>query len=119
MRPSRLPMGSGLYKSPNLSEQDGWKEKKRHINIIAPVVGSILIILLTIVAVLWGFERKRQHELVKITNNFATIIGSGGFGKVYHGTLKDGIQVAVKLLTSSSSGSKEFKMSKTVDESSS
>ena len=59
----------------------------------------------------WSLESEGQHfkysELVKITNNFATIIGSGGFGKVYHGTLKDGIQVAVKLLTSSS-GSKEF-----------
>ncbi|KAK9901973.1 hypothetical protein M0R45_001843 [Rubus argutus] len=59
----------------------------------------------------WSVESEGQHftysELVKITNNFASTIGSGGFGKVYHGTLKDGIQVAVKLLNSSSS-SKEF-----------
>lgn len=45
---------------PDLSEQDDWKKKKRNIN-IAPVVGSIPIILLTVVAVLWGLERKRQH----------------------------------------------------------
>ncbi|KAK9923510.1 hypothetical protein M0R45_031926 [Rubus argutus] len=58
-----------------------------------------------------SMESDGQHftysELVKITNNFSSIIGSGGFGKVYHGTLKDGIQVAVKLLNSSSD-SKEF-----------
>ena len=47
---------------------------------------------------------------MKITNNFASIIGRGGFGRVYHGTLRNELhQVAVKLLTSSSrQGSKEF-----------
>ncbi|KAG6737928.1 hypothetical protein POTOM_059460 [Populus tomentosa] len=48
-------------------------------------------------------------EIVSITNNFQTIIGEGGFGKVYLGNLKDGRQVAVKLLSQSSrQGYKEF-----------
>lgn len=48
-------------------------------------------------------------EIVSITNNFETIIGEGGFGKVYFGTLKDNVQVAVKLLSQNSrQGYKEF-----------
>jgi serine/threonine protein kinase len=48
-------------------------------------------------------------ELVNITDNFKTIIGEGGFGKVYLGTLQDQTQVAVKMLSPSSvQGYKEF-----------
>jgi serine/threonine protein kinase len=48
-------------------------------------------------------------ELVNITDNFKTIIGEGGFGKVYLGTLEDHTQVAVKRLSPSSvQGYKEF-----------
>ncbi|KAJ0799724.1 putative transferase, protein kinase RLK-Pelle-LRR-I-1 family [Helianthus annuus] len=44
-----------------------------------------------------------------MTNNFQTAIGKGGFGTVYLGTLKNGKQVAVKLLSESSSqGYNEF-----------
>ena len=49
-------------------------------------------------------------EVVAITNNFKTIIGEGGFGKVYLGILTDETQVAVKLHSSSSKqGNKEFR----------
>ena len=49
-------------------------------------------------------------EVVAITNNFNTIIGEGGFGKVYLGILNDETQVAVKLLSpSSKQGYKEFR----------
>jgi serine/threonine protein kinase len=48
-------------------------------------------------------------ELVNITDNFKTIIGEGGFGKVYLGTLEDQNRVAVKRLSPSSvQGYKEF-----------
>ena len=48
-------------------------------------------------------------EVVRITDNFNTIIGGGGFGKVYLGTLEE-TQVAVKLLSpSSNQGYKEFR----------
>jgi len=45
-----------------------------------------------------------------MTNNFERVIGEGGFGVVYHGYLNDSEQVAVKVLSpSSSQGYKEFK----------
>ncbi|KAL4625948.1 hypothetical protein ACB092_05G060600 [Castanea dentata] len=61
-----------------------------------------------------NIKSKNQHysysEVVSITNNFKTIIGEGGFGKVYLGKLRDETQVAVKLLsTSSNQGYKEFR----------
>ncbi|URD74054.1 receptor-like protein kinase [Musa troglodytarum] len=48
-------------------------------------------------------------QLVKVTNNFITVIGKGGFGNVYHGCLENGIQVAVKLRSQlSPQGVREF-----------
>ncbi|KAG6526608.1 hypothetical protein ZIOFF_016600 [Zingiber officinale] len=48
-------------------------------------------------------------ELENITNNFQKILGEGGFGSVFYGRLEDGTQVAVKMLSQSSSqGTKEF-----------
>lgn len=57
-------------------------------------------------------ESKKQKftysEVLSITNNFASVIGKGGFGTVYHGYL-DGFQIAVKMLSPSSfQGYKEF-----------
>lgn len=39
-------------------------------------------------------------ELASATNNFsdASVIGEGGFGRVYRGTLPGGLPIAVKLL---------------------
>ncbi|XP_056176537.1 probable LRR receptor-like serine/threonine-protein kinase At1g05700 [Syzygium oleosum] len=56
---------------------------------------------------------KNRHftftEVTKITDNFTTVIGEGGFGKVYFGKLDDGTEVAVKMLSQSSKqGYKEF-----------
>ncbi|XP_078436791.1 putative LRR receptor-like serine/threonine-protein kinase At1g05700 [Wolffia australiana] len=49
-------------------------------------------------------------DLINITNNFQREIGKGGFGTVYHGELEGGIQVAVKVLSKSSTqGEKQFK----------
>jgi len=48
-------------------------------------------------------------EILNITDNFKTVIGEGGFGKVYIGILHDHTQVAVKMLSKSSKqGYKEF-----------
>ena len=44
-------------------------------------------------------QQYSYSEVVSITNNFKTIIGEGGFGKVYLGKLKDETKVAVKLLS--------------------
>ena len=50
-----------------------------------------------------------SSDIANITDNFKRRIGRGGFGVVYHGTLKDGVEVAVKVLTvSSAQGEKQF-----------
>ena len=55
-------------------------------------------------------QRFTYAEIIAITNNFETVIGKGGFGVVYHGYVKGAIQVAVKMLSKSSSkGSREFR----------
>ncbi|KAG6530390.1 probable LRR receptor-like serine/threonine-protein kinase At1g05700 [Zingiber officinale] len=57
------------------------------------------------------FENRQftYTELQNITHNFQKILGKGGFGSVFHGHLEDGTQVAVKMLShSSSQGTKEF-----------
>ncbi|CAA0836469.1 Leucine-rich repeat protein kinase family protein [Striga hermonthica] len=48
-------------------------------------------------------------EIEAATNNFERKIGSGGFGVVYYGRLKDGKEIAVKILTNDSfQGKREF-----------
>ncbi|XP_052168679.1 senescence-induced receptor-like serine/threonine-protein kinase [Oryza glaberrima] len=50
-------------------------------------------------------------ELMEITNNFSVCIGEGGFGPVFHGRLKEGTQVAVKMQSPTSTigkGTTEF-----------
>ncbi|KAK4834443.1 hypothetical protein QYF36_022777 [Acer negundo] len=48
-------------------------------------------------------------DIEEATNSFEKKIGSGGFGVVYYGKLKDGKEIAVKVLTSNSyQGKREF-----------
>lgn len=48
-------------------------------------------------------------EIEDATREFEKKIGSGGFGVVYYGKLKDGKEIAVKVLTSNSyQGKREF-----------
>ncbi|XP_028763315.1 probable LRR receptor-like serine/threonine-protein kinase At4g29180 [Neltuma alba] len=101
-------------------------------NFVIPLIASVaaLVILIVIVAlVIWRLRHKRvilresqkreavKHknqsfsysEVLRITNNFETAIGEGGFGKVYLGTLEDDTKVSVKLLSPySRQGFKEF-----------
>lgn len=49
-------------------------------------------------------------EVVEMTKSFQRALGEGGFGVVYHGYLNDSDQLAVKVLSQSSSqGYKHFK----------
>jgi serine/threonine protein kinase len=50
-------------------------------------------------------------QLQKATDGFDSkrVLGQGGFGRVYHGTMEDGNEIAVKLLTREDrSGDREF-----------
>ncbi|KAF7846880.1 hypothetical protein BT93_L3629, partial [Corymbia citriodora subsp. variegata] len=120
--------------NPNLCRSDNCstsnvQPKKKGIPIapiIASVAAALVLILLGALAVLWIIRRrliqrpigtsrlsKDRHftstEVTRITDNFRTVIGEGGFGKVYLGRLGDGTQVAVKMLSrSSKQGYKEF-----------
>ncbi|KAM1668346.1 hypothetical protein FF1_047205 [Malus domestica] len=49
------------------------------------------------------------EELKQATNNFESILGEGGFGRVFKGVLSDGTAVAIKRLTNGGQqGDKEF-----------
>ncbi|KAG7606673.1 Protein kinase domain [Arabidopsis thaliana x Arabidopsis arenosa] len=55
-------------------------------------------------------RRFTYSEVLQMTNNLQRELGKGGFGKVYHGTVNGSEQVAVKVLSQSSTqGDKEFK----------
>ncbi|XP_055961739.1 putative leucine-rich repeat receptor-like serine/threonine-protein kinase At2g19230 isoform X2 [Mercurialis annua] len=109
--------------------------QKRKQNFLLPVIVSVTGILVLLVfgsmaifcRMKWPFARPHStnnegssvisrnrcfsySDIVSITDNFRTMIGEGGFGKVYFGTLKDSTtQVAVKLLSQNSrQGHKEF-----------
>ncbi|KAK7828301.1 putative leucine-rich repeat receptor-like serine/threonine-protein kinase, partial [Quercus suber] len=106
-------------------------KRKKKKEFVVPIVASsvaVVMVLLFIFSALVIYKRKRKgdmvtksnfksknqqysySEVVSITSNFRTIIGGGGFGKVYLGKLKDETQVAVKLLSASSNqGHKEFR----------
>ncbi|CAB4296957.1 unnamed protein product [Prunus armeniaca] len=99
------------------------KSRKKHNVVIPVVVSSVgtIILLLTVAAIWWRCKSEEidepieprgrkftKSEIDKITRN-STLIGRGGFGEVYHGTLENDTQVAVKILDlSSSQGSEEF-----------
>ncbi|MQL92277.1 hypothetical protein Taro_024899 [Colocasia esculenta] len=47
-------------------------------------------------------------NLLRATNNFSEILGQGGFGSVFRGTLPDSTAVAVKRLQGAAQGEKQF-----------
>ncbi|VAH65174.1 probable LRR receptor-like serine/threonine-protein kinase At1g51810 [Triticum dicoccoides] len=103
------------------------KKKTTSTVLIAVIVPVVLVSLLVVMGILWKFYWKGKSgddedyamyeeetplhidirrftyaELKVITNNFQSIIGKGGFGMVYHGTLENGDEVAVKVLMETS-----------------
>ncbi|CAN6564487.1 unnamed protein product [Malus baccata var. baccata] len=114
----------------NLCGSGSCKKKKK---IVAPIVASLVAALAVVIVLMlvWKLRRKREsgteaepfnktaiaskkcqfthEEVLDITKNLQTSIGKGGFGTVYHGCMKDGTQVAVKMLSASSTqGPREF-----------
>ncbi|KAJ1420257.1 Serine-threonine/tyrosine-protein kinase, catalytic domain [Sesbania bispinosa] len=101
---------------------------KAVIPVVASVAGIVVLLAIVATAVVCGLKKRKPratvnshvepntpnvsqleskqrqytfNELTKITKNFDTILGRGGFGTVYHGLIDD-TQVAVKMLSSSS-----------------
>ncbi|MCH80001.1 receptor-like protein kinase, partial [Trifolium medium] len=114
--------------NPGLCTTESCGKKSSHVPLIASISAIIVVILLLSFG-FWIFRRhkvtsrnskkrgslisKQQTfsytEILNITNNFKTIVGEGGFGKVYVGVLQNHTQVAVKILSPSSmQGYKEF-----------
>ncbi|KAK4778046.1 hypothetical protein SAY87_018233 [Trapa incisa] len=115
----------------NPCKENSYESKKKRNSFIVPVIAATLCsvaVLLMVIAILWRIKSRNgkgitvtegaiksknrpftYSQLLKITNNFTTIIGQGGFGKVYLGMLENGSKVAVKMLCrTSQQGYKEF-----------
>ncbi|KAM7254540.1 hypothetical protein ACFE04_003920 [Oxalis oulophora] len=103
------------------------QKKKKTSNIIVPIVAAVASIFVIIVAGVciflvvkrrkgqgsvtankpdiqnqWMESKNRRftyEDVLKITNNLETVIGEGGFGKVYLGYLDNQNKVAVKVLS--------------------
>ncbi|CAB62031.1 putative protein [Arabidopsis thaliana] len=85
------------------------KKWSTHMEVILPTMD---IMSKTISEQLIKTKRRRfaYSEVVEMTKKFEKALGEGGFGIVYHGYLKNVEQVAVKVLSQSSSqGYKHFK----------
>ncbi|XP_054820033.1 putative leucine-rich repeat receptor-like serine/threonine-protein kinase At2g19230 isoform X2 [Prosopis cineraria] len=112
--------------NPGLCRRDSCDHINKFVIPLSTSIG-VLVLIAILSSMIWRLKKKRQDlstkslilkqknrefsysQVVDITNNFKTLIGEGGFGKVYLGTLEDGSQVAVKLLSASSKqGYKEF-----------
>ncbi|KAG2723780.1 hypothetical protein I3760_02G185800 [Carya illinoinensis] len=116
-----------LDKLPNLPTIPGTKRNRTGLIVGVSVSGALTVILGTALAFYivrrsgkadvveaWehdiGPHRFSYNELKKATRGFSELIGSGGFGRVYKGTLTNtDTQVAVKRIShDSSQGLREF-----------
>ncbi|KAL5824498.1 hypothetical protein ACOSQ3_020561 [Xanthoceras sorbifolium] len=122
----RLKNGSlnlSLEENPSLCSSVSSQQKDKKFKI--PLISSAVRLFVLLIALTFFLRHKRRKqqalvenrnnspelknrhltysEVLQITNNFKRVLGKGGFGTVYHGYLND-TQVAMKMLSSSSSG---------------
>ncbi|KAF7814206.1 putative LRR receptor-like serine/threonine-protein kinase [Senna tora] len=132
---SNVTLQLSLDDNPGLCQTSSCESKahKSNVPLIASIVALVVfvVIIVCVSVKLWRLRSKKQRvmlaasnkdkqgiaknqtfsnsEILGITNNLKTVIGRGGFGNVYLGTLQDGAQVAVKILSETSrQGFKEF-----------
>ncbi|KAI9109424.1 hypothetical protein K1719_019478 [Acacia pycnantha] len=134
---SKASLSLSLEGNPGICLAESCETKKHATLIIACIAASIVVLVSTLLIYLMNMRIKRKkqgernfsssshvaiqlqkisekqvfslREVTIITSNFKTIIGKGGFGDVYLGTMQDGREVAVKLLSQTSrQGYKEF-----------
>ncbi|XP_010447852.1 PREDICTED: probable LRR receptor-like serine/threonine-protein kinase At4g29180 [Camelina sativa] len=106
----------------NLCTSRSCQDKKKNNMVVPIAVGTSVIVLIVVLVIIWIILRQRKkgayigpllpsgkrrftyNELSSITNNFNKVIGKGGFGIVYLGSLEDGTKIAVKMINDSSLG---------------
>ncbi|XP_018476296.2 probable LRR receptor-like serine/threonine-protein kinase At1g51820 isoform X2 [Raphanus sativus] len=119
--------------------EDGHKKKNIIVPVVAASIALIFVLICAFVIMFLVLRKKKRaskaegprpssmqesdgrlsqpknrrftySEVMTMTNNFQRIVGKGGFGIVYHGFVNGTEQVAVKILShSSSQGYKQFK----------
>ncbi|EOA33620.1 hypothetical protein CARUB_v10019772mg [Capsella rubella] len=116
----------GTYGNTCVSEKKVHGAWNKAIRIVAGTVAGVVLFLVLLTLFL-RFLRKREkrlrHQKLKaliplehytytqvkrITKSFAEVVGTGGFGIVYRGTLRDGRMVAVKVLKDSKGNGEDF-----------
>ncbi|XP_048611498.1 probable LRR receptor-like serine/threonine-protein kinase At2g28960 [Brassica napus] len=129
-------LSTSFHGNPNLCLSDSCNNNKKKV--LVPVIASVasVVALIALLALFFVFRKKAPvsegtaatrelprkssiyskkkrftySEVVGLTDNFKRVLGEGGFGVVYHGSLSGTEPVAVKVLSESSvQGYKEFK----------
>ncbi|XP_034228958.1 receptor-like serine/threonine-protein kinase ALE2 isoform X2 [Prunus dulcis] len=129
-----VPLGEKFDNTTAILTYDRFRHKKVPLNmtlfgnyevvyISYPGIGSILSssiasstsvsLMSTMATSILSVKTFPLAELEKATNKFSSqrVLGEGGFGRVYHGIMEDGTEVAVKVLTrdnQNQNGDREF-----------
>lgn len=78
-----------------------YKWRRRHLSIYENIENFLLDSNLN--PIRYGYK-----EIKKMTGGFKVKLGQGGFGSVYKGKLRSGLDVAVKILTKSNDNGQDF-----------